>query len=310
MQFDYASCMDLTLQQLRILDAVAREGSAGAAARRLRLTQPAISRAVASAEDHLGCALFLRQGRGMTPTPAGARAAETARKVVVAVERLRFDVEQLRHDRHGSLRVGTECYTCYHWLPSVLTRFRSEFPGFDVEIVPEATRDPLAAMADGRLDMAITHSTADPGLFRQRPLFRDELLAILPPGHPLCERERLEASDFADQTLLLHSDPPGSQVVKDFLTPAGVEPAKIICLQLTEAVLESVRAGIGITVMARWALGSELDSGRLIGRSLGGGFYRDWTLTSRADQAERPALAALARLVVSEPTLRRISMSS
>ena len=293
--------MSFSFRQLRIVDAITREGGAGAAARRLRLTQPAVSHALRKLEQDLGLELFARNGHGMQATEAGRRVGEVARRVLGDLERLRFDLEQLGADRQGRLRVATECYTCYRWLPSVIRRFRSEFPGFEVEIVPEAASDPYRALGDREVELVITHSQRRGREFSQRPLFRDELLAIVPLGHPLADKTHLEPADFAGQTVVVHSDPENSILMRRFLAPAEIRPKGFLSLQLTTAVLEAVRADLGITVLAQWVAAEELAAGGLVGRSLGaGGLFRDWSVTTLATDAERPAIAAFRRLVESD----------
>ena len=298
MNLIYDLLMDITLRQLRVVDAVCREGGAGAAARRLRLTQPAVSHALRNLEKGLGIDLFERDGRGMRPTPAGRRVAEAARRVSSDLEHLQFDLAQLGADRQGTLRVATQCYTCYRWLPALIKLFRSEFPGFEVEIVPEACQAPYQALRDGEIELAVTHSPIHGADFAQQPLFRDELLAVLPADHPLADKPYLTPADFADLAVVLHYDPENGTFMRRFLAPAGVRPRRFLSLQLTAAVVEAVRAGLGVTVLARWVVASELAEGELVGKSLGSqGLFRDWSVTALASQAERPAVAAFTRLV-------------
>ncbi|MEM7349733.1 MAG: LysR substrate-binding domain-containing protein [Acidobacteriota bacterium] len=293
--------MEPSLRQLRIVEAVAREGGAGAAARRLRLTQPAVSHALRKLEQELKIELFERDGRGMRATAAGRRVAEVARRVLADLEGLRLDLEQLGTDRRGTLRVATECYTCYRWLPSLIGRFRSQFPGFEIEIVPEAARAPYQALREAEVELVITHSQRHDADVTRRSLFRDELLVILPAEHPLAAKPFLEPVDFAGQPVILHTDPENSELMRRFLAPADVRPQRCMALQLTAAVLEAVRAGLGLSVLAHWVAGSELAKGDLVGRSLGPtGLFRDWSITTLANQAERPVIVAFARLVENE----------
>ena len=119
---------------------------------------------------------------------------------------------------------------------------------------------------------------------------RDELVAVMAPDHRLASRPFLEAEDFADEELVLHFDPSSSVVVRELLVPASVEPKRISELQLTEAVLSVVRAGMGVSVLAHWAVAPELDAGRLIARRLTRhGLHRQWSATTLSE-TESPAV--------------------
>lgn len=290
--------MILEVRHLRAIDAIQREGTVTAAAERLHLTQSAVSHLVKDLEGRLGTELF-RRDRGMELTPEGERLLGSARRVLDELERAEHDVAQLRDGARGVLRLTTECYTCYHWLPSILHRFSDEHPGIDLQIVSEATNAPLDALRSEALDLAVVHRPPedDPAIVTEE-LFRDELVAAVAPDHPLANRNRLDPEDFRDQTLILHSDPDDSIVVRTFLRPAGVEPARILELQLSQAVLEATRAGIGITVMAQWAIAPQVESGRLAEVRLGeDGLRRAWYAAVAARRAEWPPIRSLVEML-------------
>ncbi len=296
----------IEVRHLEIVDAIARAGSVTAAARRLHLTQPAVSHALADLEGRLGVSLFRRKPRGMEITPEGTRLADTARVVLDQVRDAEADLRLFRDGHVGSMRIATECYTCYHWLPPILAHFQERFPEVAVQIATEATDDPIGALVDETLDAAIVHTAVEHPDLVSEVLYEDELLAAVPPSHPLASRQRIEPSDFSDQVLLLHSDPGNSVVVQEFLEPAGVRPLRILELRLTEALIASVMSGLGVTVMASWVLRPRLDAGELVGLHLGrGGLHRTWRLVTRRDRARRATIQELARLLKDENGLQR-----
>ena len=114
--------MILDVRHLRLVAAVVDTGSVTAAAKVLHLSQPALSHQLRDVEERLGTELFQRQGRRMLLTGPGKRVLEAARKVVAEVEAAEAEVSQLARPSQGLLRLATECYTAYHWLPGVLRR--------------------------------------------------------------------------------------------------------------------------------------------------------------------------------------------
>jgi LysR family transcriptional regulator, regulator for metE and metH len=291
--------MHVTIPQLVMVDAICREGTVTAAAHRLAVTQPALSHRLRELETQLDLKLFRREGPRMTVTREGERVARSARAVVEELARLQHDLGQLRSGHQGVLRIATECYTCYDWLPAALERFGTAFPGVDVQILPEATRDPVKPLVDGTLDVALVHTPPDREDLALKPLFRDELVAVVPRRHPLAARRYLTARDFRDQCLICHfPELERNVLVREVLRPAGVTPARMQAVQLTGAVLAMVGARRGITVIPRWVLGKERRSRdfRAV-RVTRRGLFRVWYAAMRVEDATSPALARLVEVL-------------
>ncbi len=275
--------MDLEIRHLKLLVAVAEEGSLTGAARRLNLTQSALSHQLRDAERGLGKALFLRATRRMELTRAGERLLRSARLVVQELEGVTREIRDAAKEPEGVLRIATECYTCYHWLPRALAAFQDDFPGVDVQIVADATRDPVPALLDDRIDLAIVSDPVKSPRIRLAPLFRDEMIVLLPPGHRLEASAFVEASDFAGETLITYAAPREHLTVfQRVLIPAGVRPRRWIPMEITEAIVELVRAGQGVSVMARWAAEPYARGGKLLIRRLTeAGIHRQWSAATR-----------------------------
>jgi len=270
--------MKLDIRHLKLIVAVTEEKSVTRAGARLHLTQSALSHQLRDVEDRLGTQLFLRLNKRMLPTQAGERLLATARQVLDELKRAEEDIAQMASNKQGVLRLSTECYTCYHWLPDLLKEFNRKFPGVEVRIIIEATRQPIQALLDGKIDLAIVSRAPRDKQVRYQPLFKDEVVAIMKPDHPLAARPYLRARDFVDQHLFLYVAPKDSDLFRLLFTPAGVTPAKVSQVQLTEAILEMVKAGLGVSVMARWAVKEQVESGQLAALSLTSkGLRRQWS---------------------------------
>jgi LysR family transcriptional regulator for metE and metH len=270
--------MKLDIRHLKLIVAVTEEKSVTRAGERLHLTQSALSHQLRDIEERLGTPLFLRLNKRMAPTQAGERLLRTARQVLDDLKRVEDDIAQMASHKQGAIRLSTECYTCYHWLPDLLKEFNRKFPGVDVRIVLEATHQPIQALLSGKLDIAIVSSAPRDKQLRYHPLFKDELVAIMKPDHPLATRPYIRPRDFADQHLFLYVDPKESTLFHLLLNPAGVTPAKVSQVQLTEAILEMVKAGLGISAMARWAVKEQVEAGQLAARPLTRkGLHRQWS---------------------------------
>jgi LysR family transcriptional regulator for metE and metH len=269
----------LETRHLQLVLAVAEHGTLTQAARHLHLTQSALSHQLLQLEGRLRLPLFHRLGKRMVPTPAGERLLEAARRVLPELVGVEEELRGQAAGRSAVIRLSTECYTCYHWLPPVLAPFRAAYPGIEVRIVPEATRNPVAALLDARIDLGIVHSDEHDPRVRYFPLFRDEMVLVVAPWHPLARRASVGPQDLAGEHLIYYGLPRDtSSVVRDFLAQEGVTPARSSEIQLTEAILEMVKAGMGVTILARWAVQPHLEAGTLRAVRLGrSGLVRQWS---------------------------------
>ena len=301
--------MDLEVRHLKLIQAIAEEGSVTLAGGRLHLTQSALSHQLRDIETRLGAPLFLRLNKRMVLTPAGELLLKSARGVLDQLERTEEEIRRFGADTEGVLRIAVECYTCYHWLPSLLTMrsFREKYRRVEVRIVAEATRRPIAWLLEGKLDLAIVSSPARDRRLYQRPLFQDELVAVMRPDHPLASLPRLRPADFADQHLLIYSTPEENTAMQRLLLPAGIMPAKVTQVQLTEAIVELVKAGLGISVMATWAVAPHVESGALAARPLTRkGLRRQWSAARLRGRSVPAYLLEFEELLAADPlSLRR-----
>jgi LysR family transcriptional regulator for metE and metH len=299
----------LEVRHLSLVNEIASTGSVTRAAERLHLTQSALSHQLRDIESRLGMQLFLRLGKKMVLTPPGERVLSTAKRVLDDIGRTEEDLKLMSQNGKGVLRLCTQCNTGYHWLPPLLQSFHRKFPGVDVQIMVNATTRPIEALLEGQIDLAVvTSEIADKRLVSE-PLFDDELVAVVSPAHPFAKRTAIQPEDFAEEHLIIYNaDPEDSYTFTRILRPANVEPARVSQVPLTEAILELVKAGLGVSVMARWAIEPAIKTGTVkairIGRR---GVYRSWTAVSLRDRVEpkwqrefvnllsRKALPALAR---------------
>jgi LysR family transcriptional regulator for metE and metH len=244
--------MELEVRHLRLMTEVAALGSVTRAAERLHLTQSAVSHQLRDIESRLGTPLFHRLGKRMVPTPAGERVLRSASAVLDDLRRAEEDIRQIAREGSGILRLCTQCNTGYHWLPPVLRAFGERYPRVEVQVVVDATTRPVEALLEGKLDLAIVTTEVSDRRIAVRPLFRDEMVLVVSPEHRLASRRRAPAAELASEHLVIYSaSRHDSFTFRRVLDPEGVEPAKVTHLMLTEAILEMVKANLGVTVIAK-----------------------------------------------------------
>lgn len=278
------------IRHLRMILGIVERGSVTAAARDLGQSQPALSYQLGTLERRLRTTLFTR-GKRLAPTPAGEQLVSVARAVLTQVSAFERQLAAGSFSQpQGTIRLATECYTAFHWLPPVLRRFGDRWPGVDLRIMPEYTAAPMGALRDGTLDFAVVHHPVTDQRLRAEPLFDDELMVVMSPDHPLARRAFVSAQDFQEEHLILYTTADRTiAVLRDVLEPAGIEPRRLTRIQLTEAIVELVAAGLGISVLAGWAIAPAIRAGivRAV-RLTESGYSRRWFVAMRADDLRLP----------------------
>lgn len=298
--------MDLEIRHLKLIDAISSQGGMTKASRYLHLTQSALSHQLKEIEERLGTPLFLRLKRKMILTEAGEKLLQSAQRILEELELTEENLRRFANGQQGILRISTQCNTCYHWLPSMLTLFQKKFPDVEVEIVVDATARPIEALLEGRLDLAIAYTKPADKALSYFPLFEDELLAVVSPNHPLAGKAYIKPEDFADYPLIVYSVPLEENLIfQKILNPEGIAPKRIYKVMLTEAIIEMVKAGIGIGVLAKWAVAPHLKSRELRGlRLTKKGVHRNWQAVTLKNAPAPAYLLEFEKLLAANSPLR------
>jgi LysR family transcriptional regulator for metE and metH len=228
----------------------------------------------------------------MVLTAAGRRVLETARRVLGDIQVVEADIRRLGGHTDGSIRVCTQCNTGYHWLAPLLTVFQRKHPGVSVHVAADATARPVDALVEGRVDLAILIDSVPDRRLRLRPLFTDEMVAIVATSHPLAGRRWLSAQELAREHLLLYSSvPEESFLLRKVLAPEGLKPARVSFIMLTEAMIELARAGTGVGILPRWSAQRAIAGGGVVALSITRrAMRRRWVAATLSGQADPPYL--------------------
>ena len=267
----------LELRDLKLVEAICAEGSLTRASSRLHVTQPALSRHLTTLEARVGMSLFVRRGLRMHPTAGGELLLRRAREVLDQVRQAEVDLRELLKSPTRRLRIGVDCYTGYHWLPSMLNRYTARNPDVDVQIAFDAVGDPARQLHSGAIDVAlVTDGKVHKGCVA-RNLFVDEYIAVVAPSHRLAARTFVLPEHLLDERVLLMSDPAHSNVMQSFLKPAGISPRMVVDVQLVGAVAALAESEFGVGMVPSWTIAPEVRAGRLVALRLGRkGYQRTW----------------------------------
>ena len=282
----------MELKYLRLIKTIVEEGNISNSANRLFLTQSALSHQLRDLEESLGFKVFHRSRNKWILTDEGLEIYNLACKVFDEIAQGLERVRNIKEGAKGRIRISTECYSFYHGLPDFIQKMGVLYPEIEIDLVVEATHYSTAKVASGELDIAIATAESSDAALKSVKLFEDEIFAVMHREFFLSSRESLEADDFSQVHLIIHSFPLETVAVHElFLRPNGITPQKITAIPLTEVSLEMVNANMGITCLPRWALRSFNIPKELVFRKIGkNGLQRTHYLVLRKNDLNKKYL--------------------
>jgi DNA-binding transcriptional LysR family regulator len=291
--------MALNLHHLRVFASVAEQGGFTRAAAALRLSQPAVSKAVQELERSTGVPLFERAGRASRLTAAGAALFARARELFAVEESAEEELRTLRGLEAGVLRVGASTTVATYLLPPYLARFRAEHPGVTLRVASANTRAIARALLERRLDIALVEGPVTHARIAVTPWREDELVVITPPAHRWATRQRIRLQDLAGEPFLVREPGSGTRKVAErALAEHGVALTVVMQLASTEAIKQAVAAGLGLAIVSRFAIADQLALGRLAAVAVrGAALHRPLSELRLIGRAPSPAAVAFRELL-------------
>lgn len=258
----------MTPDQLITFAAVAEHLNISRAALALHLSQPAVSGQLRQLQDEFGEPLYRRDGRGVRLTPSGTQLAEYALKVRETFRQAVAYRDALRGIGRGTLRIGASTTVASYLLPYLIAEFQRRYPEVEIQTAGGNTGDIVASLAS--VDIAMIEGPVGADLQEGtgvRIWREDEIVAIVPCGHPLARHSAPTLADVAAHPLVMREEGSGvRQFVEQSFDAAGVAMHVALAVAGVEGVKEAVRAGMGVGFVSAMAMRHE--DGALVQRSL------------------------------------------
>lgn len=256
----------LEIRHLRLVQAIANTGSLSAAAKGLHLTQSALSHQLKVLEETLASSLFHRHGKKMVITPLGQRVLDAAEKILSELSAMHADLNNFKQGSNVCIRLATECYTSFHWLPRVIPIYQQQHPNVRILLQPEISNHLPQQLESGELDIAIRMSPAS-AKFASHLLFSDDFVVVMSPEHALAQAEAVLPAQLRDEHLLMYHSGK-NRLLSAMFTDLQISQLNVTEMPLTEAILEWCAANLGITFMAPWAAKRWVEAGNVVLRPL------------------------------------------
>ena len=262
----------MEIRQLRAFLAIAEAKTFTAGARRVNVTQAAISMQIRQIEEELGLPLFTRTPRRVILTEAGEFLLERARSIIREHDTAVAEIAELGGVEHGRLRIGSasaEFATVQ--LPRILIALKKVFPNAELGISAGTSAALVDKLLHGDIDIAFVSLPVENTGILTELLFSDQIVAIGHPQHPLAGKRTISAATLAGETLILGERGGNTRrLIDNMFDSANVRPNIVMELSRQEAINQMVEANLGIGTAGAKTIASEIREGRLVSWKIDG----------------------------------------
>lgn len=254
----------MEFRQLLCFERVADLGSMTRAAEALHLAQPAVSQHIATLEREVGMQLFQRGSRGVKLTAAGEALLPHARRALAEVDRASQVLGDLRNVRAGRVSIGLTPSAVLWLLPTLLERFRQQYPHVEIRVVEDMTDALVDALHGGQLDLATVSMPLDDDRLEVRPLYEERLALIVGPDHELAAAHEVDLATLADSPWILPYRRHGVRaLLESACGQAGFELHPVVEMSGLGPIKQLVQRGLGISVVPPAIVENEVRLGQL-----------------------------------------------
>ena len=252
------------LRQLRAFVAVVEEGSFTLAARRLFVTQSAVSHSLRTLEEQLMCKLLDRSGKRVALTVEGELLLKRCKRVIFELDQASRDLDGLRKWGQTRIRIGAPHSLCTFLVPSVLREFRDCFPRCEPVIEAGDTTVLLDRLSDVELDLVIGLKPRGRGEDGYRHMFTDRLAFVVSPFHPWVNDTGAVLATLTEQQFIIYAKATEThRLIEEWFEKKGGRGKKPLVLGDMAAIKEMARLGVGVGIVAPWIAAREIEDGTL-----------------------------------------------
>lgn len=269
------------------------------AAARNGISQSAVSQQVRALEERYGVTLVERGRRHFSVTREGEAFLRAARTIVEAWSGIGRDLGSMRDAVGGTLVVATVYSIGFHELPPYLEEFRRRFPEVDLQVHYRRSNQVYSDVSENRADLGLVAYPQERKGLEIEPAWRDRLVVICPPGHPLAKRRSisLKAID-GERFISFEPDLPTRKAIDAMMAQAGISVKEVVEFDNIETVKRGVLIENALSIVPGESVGSEVKAGSLVRIPIEGTFvWRPLGIVRRRSKATTPAMRELFALL-------------
>lgn len=266
MAYDYLK--DITMQQIETLIMLMEEGSFSRAARKMSLTQPAITKHIRNLEEALGSKVANRSNMGISLTPEGQVFYEYAKKILKLRNEAKERIQRIGQCSGGTIHMGASTIPATYILPAVLSTFCKEHPDIRVFMRTSDSEETLSMVLNNQAEIGFVGKDSGNRKIISEPLWKDRLVLTVSPDHPFSRAARITFDMLREEPLIIREKGSATRdILENFLRDekgTGLSHFNIVCeLGSSEAVKEAVLAGLGVSFISIHAVRRELQEKKL-----------------------------------------------
>ncbi|GBE10763.1 HTH-type transcriptional activator CmpR [bacterium BMS3Bbin12] len=254
-------------RRLQVFHTVARLLSFTKAADALHMTQPAVTFQIRQLEEYFDTRLFDRTHNRISLTDAGQRVYEFADRIFRLYGEMENAVRKMTGEVSGVLLIGASTTIAEYMLPSLLGRFKSEYPDVNIQLKVSNTEGIVSMVEDNTIDLGVVEAPVSNKNLSVEVCRHDQLVAIVPLDHPLAASERVTSAELLDHPYISREEGSGTrEVIEEYLAGVGLNGDDLkTCMELgsPEAIKRAVEVGMGMSVISRATVLKELKLGTL-----------------------------------------------
>lgn len=256
----------MEIRQLKAFLAIAEAKTFTAGARRVNVTQAAISMQIRQLEEEVGLQLFTRTPRRVILTEAGEYLLERARKILREHDAAVAEIAEVAGAEYGRLRIGSASGTfAMNQLPTIMQSLKQKFPNSELTVGSGTSERLVDRIMHGELDTAFVSLPVDNLNISTESLFSDEIVAIANPKHPLAKEKYISAATLAGESLILGERGGNTRrMIDEFFQAANVRPNITMELSRQEAINKMVANNLGVGMAGAKSVARDIREGRLV----------------------------------------------
>jgi DNA-binding transcriptional LysR family regulator len=243
--------MNLTLRQLQVFKTIAEVGSFRKSATVLNTSQPALTKTIQALEYELGVDVFRRNSRSVTLTSAGVELLGRAQGLFDQLDQTVNSVRDVSMGRGGSIALTYVDFAMLGPMPHILERYRRYNPRININIQFASTPDQISLVKQGKADLGFVMDIdlKLPSTFCRKHITEEGLVAVVPPKHPLADRDSVELADLAEESFIMgDSWSRYNELIRELCIERNFMPQVTHKAFLRDEMLAFVMAGLGILV--------------------------------------------------------------
>ncbi len=253
--------------KLKLFCAVAETRSFSKTSKIAHLSQPAVSLQIQALEEFFETKLFDRTGGEINLTPAGETLYHQAKHILEHYNDIEKDMRKISGAMKGGFTLGASTSIGNHVLPRVIIAFKKEHPKVKISMMVGNTKKIEELVKSGFIDFGLVAGECTGGKLKREAIMSDDLVLIVPPDHPWAKKRVISILDILKEPFIVREEGSGTrQKIEEYFAVHGISIHDMhiaLVLGSTASIKEAVEAGIGVSIVSKWAIQREIADGRL-----------------------------------------------